>query len=117
MSKVLPCTLLICLMATLPLTGCVVYEPAAYTTTRPASFDRSWNAALDAAQDVGIAIAEADRSSGRIYGRRAGADIFIAVLPQADGSLHVQFDAKNLGPQDQNLNERFTAAYNRRMGR
>lgn len=116
MFKVLPCAL-ICLVAALPLTGCVVYEPATYTTTRPASFDRSWNAALDAAQDAGITIAEADRASGRIYGRRAGADVFIAVLPQADGTLRVQFDANNLAPPDRNLNERFTAAYNRRMGR
>ena len=116
MSRILPCAVL-CLATTLPLAGCVVYEPVPYTTTRPASFDRSWNAALDAAQDVGITIATADRASGRIYGRRAGADVFIAVLPQADGSLHIQFDAKNLGPQDQTLNERFTAAYNRRTGR
>lgn len=110
-------SVLICLLAALPLTGCVVYEPVGYTTTRPASFDRSWNAALDAAQDVGIAVTEADRTSGRIYGRHAGADVFISVLPQPDGSLRVQFDARNLGPQDQNLDQRFTQAYNRRMGR
>ena len=108
---------LICLLPFLSLAGCVVYDPAAYTTMQPASFDRSWNAALIAAQDVGIAVSNADRTSGRIYGRHAGADVFIAVLPQADGSLRVQFDAKNLGPQDQNLDQRFTEAYNRRMGR
>ncbi len=39
------------------------------------------------------------------------------MLPQPDGSLRVQFDARNLGPQDQHLNQRFTQAYNRRMGR
>ncbi|MGB2904645.1 MAG: hypothetical protein WBJ68_17455 [Candidatus Dechloromonas phosphoritropha] len=116
MSKAVLCVLT-CLLATLPLAGCVVYEPVGYTTTQPASFDRSWNAALDAAQDIGIAVAEANRASGRIYGRHAGADVFIAVLPQPDGSLRVQFDAKNLDPQDQNLDQRFTQAYNRRMGR
>ena len=60
-------------LAALPLAGCVVYEPVGYTTTRPASFDRSWNAALAAAQYI--------------------------------------------GPRDQQLNQRFTQAYNRRMGR
>ena len=108
---------LLAILLVLSLPGCVVYEPMGVQSTAPASFDRSWNAALGAAQDVGIAVATADRNSGRIYGRRAGAEVFIAVLPQADGSLHVQFDAKNLGPQDQNINERFTAAYHRRMGR
>ncbi len=41
----------------------------------------------------------------------------LAALPQPDGSLRVQFDARNLGPQDQQFNQRFTQAYNRRMGR
>ena len=40
-------------LAALPLAGCVVHEPVSNTTTRPASFDRSWNAALVAAQDIG----------------------------------------------------------------
>ncbi len=101
----------------LPLAGCVVYEPMPVATTVPPSFDRSWNAALAAAQDVGIAVTQADRTSGRIYGRRNGADVLVSVLPQANGSLRVQFDAKGLGPQDQTLSERFTQAYNYRMGR
>jgi hypothetical protein len=94
------------------LPGCVVYEPM----TVPASFDRSWNAALGAAQDAGIAVSVADRNSGRIYGRRNAADVTIGVIPQADGSLRVQFDAKGLGPQDQGLKDHFVQAYNRRMG-
>jgi hypothetical protein len=101
----------------LSLPGCVVYEPMGVQSIAPASFDRSWNAALGAAQDVGIAVSVADRNSGRIYGRHNAADVTIGVIPQADGSLRVQFDAKNLSPQDQNLNERFSTAYNRRMGR
>jgi hypothetical protein len=56
------------------------------------------------------------RISGRIYGRRNAADVTIGVIPQADGSLRVQFDAKNLGPQDQGLEDRFVQAYKRRMG-
>jgi hypothetical protein len=106
---------LFCLAAALSQGGCVVYDP--YMVAAPASFDRSWNAALGAAEDAGIAVSTADRGSGRIYGRRNGADVTIAVTPQADGSLRVQFDVKGLGPQDQGLDERFTQAYNRRMGR
>lgn len=45
------------------------------------------------------------------------ADVFIAVLPQPDGSLHIGFDASNPAPPDQNRNERFTQASNRRTGR
>lgn len=101
----------------LSLPGCVVYEPMAVQSTVPASFDRSWNAALAAAQDAGIAISVADRNSGRIYGRRNAADVTISVTPQADGNLRVQFDAKGVGPQDQGLQDRFVQAYNRRMGR
>lgn len=108
---------LLCLALALPVAGCVVYEPVPATSTRPASFDRSWNAALEAAQDVGISVSRADRGSGLITGRRHAADVFISVLPQADGSLRVVFDSRNLGPQDQGLNAAFTQAYNRRMGR
>lgn len=96
--------------------GCVVYEPTGVQSTVPASFDRSWNAALAAAQDAGIAVTVADRNSGRIYGRRNVAEVTISVTPQADGSLRVQFDAKGLGQQDQGLKDRFIHAYNQRMG-
>jgi type IV pilus biogenesis protein CpaD/CtpE len=108
---------LLCLALALPIAGCAVYEPMPVASTRPASFDRSWNAALEAAQDVGISVSRAERSSGLITGRRYAADVFISVLPQPDGSLRIVFDAKNLGPQDQGLNAAFTQAYNRRMGR
>jgi hypothetical protein len=109
-------TALVCFALALPLAGCVAY-PVATQTTVPASFDRSWNAALGAAQDVGINVGSTDRGAGRIYGRRGNADVLISLNPQADGSLRVAFDAKNLGPQDQGLNNAFAQAYNRRMGR
>lgn len=108
---------LLCLITALPLAACVVYEPVGVPSTVPASFDRSWNAALGAAQDIGIIVSTADRNAGRIYGRRNAVDVTIGVNPQADGSLRVQFDAKGLGPQDQGLDGLFTQAYNRRMGR
>lgn len=109
--------ILLGILFALSLPGCVVYEPVGVQSTVPASFDRSWNAALTAAQDAGIAVSVADRNSGRIYGRRNTADVTISVIPQADGSLRVQFDAKGLAPQDQGLQDRFVQAYNRRMGR
>jgi hypothetical protein len=108
---------LLCLLTALPLAACVVYQPVGVPSTVPANFDRSWNAALGAAQDVGINVTTADRNAGRIYGRRNAADVTIGVNPQADGSLRVQFDTKALGPQDQGLDAQFTQAYNRRMGR
>lgn len=104
-------------LCAISLPSCVVYEPMGVHSAVPASFDRSWNAALAAAQDAGIAVSVADRNSGRIYGRHNTADVTISVTPQTDGSLRVQFDAKDLVPQDQGLKDRFVQAYNRRMGR
>ncbi len=106
-----------CTLLTIILAGCVVYEPVPTPTTRPASFDRSWNAAILAAQDVGIHVSMTDRSAGQIFGQRNTASVTINLLQQADGSLRVKFDVKNLSPQDQGLGDRFSAAYDRRMGR
>lgn len=108
---------LLCLLTTLPLAACVAYPPPGGPAAVPANFDLSWNAALGAAQDVGIVVSSADRNTGWIYGRRNTANVTIGVLPQPDGSLRVQFDTKGLGPQDQGLDAQFTQAYNRRMGR
>lgn len=106
-----------CILLAFVLAGCVVYEPVPTPSTRPASFDRSWNAAILAAQDVGITVSMTDRSSGRIYGQRNSASVTINLAQQADGSLRVKFDANNLSPPDQGLGDRFSAAYDRRMGR
>ena len=105
------------MLTALPLAACVAYQPAGVPSTVPASFDRSWNAALGAAQDVGIVVSTADRNAGRIYGRRNPSDVTIGLDTQADGSLRLQFDAKGLSPQDRGLDGQFTQAYNRRMGR
>jgi len=59
------------------LAGCV-YAPYPYpystttTVASPPSFDRSWDAALGAAADVGVQITNADRATGRITGAKAG---------------------------------------------
>jgi hypothetical protein len=79
--------------------GCVVASypayPVGYTTggSTPASFDRSWDAALGAAADAGVQITSADRASGRITGSKAGAAVTIELRPQADNTLRVSFDA------------------------
>ncbi len=75
------------------LAGCVVHEAVAIAPGAPASFDRSWNAALGAAQDVGFAITAARRSSGIIQGPYNAARSTIALIPQADSRLRGQFDA------------------------
>ena len=102
------------------LAGCVVAPyPYAYPTTvsTPPSFDRSWDAALGAAADAGIQIGSADRSTGRITGSKAGAAVTIELRQQADNSLKVSFDAPDSKEANPTLNDRWLAAYNRRMGR
>jgi hypothetical protein len=91
--------------------GCAAYPPA------PSTYDRAWSAALGAAQDAGVQVASADPGSGVIRGARDGVDVTVVLAPQADGSVHVRFDAKGPPGRDPGLSERFTQAYNRRMGR
>lgn len=99
------------------LAGCVVAPyPGPYATT-PANFDRSWDAALGAANDAGIQVTQADRASGRISGVKAGAAVSIALQPQADNTLKLSFDAPASKETNPTLGERWAAAYNRRMGR
>ena len=81
------------------------------------SFDKSWDAALGAASDVGIQITSADRSSGRITGTKAGAGVTIDVRPQADNTLQVIFNAPDSKETNPTLNSRWLAVYNQRMGR
>ena len=102
------------------LAGCAVapypYSVPTTVSTAP-SFDRSWDAALGAAADAGIQISSADRGSGRITGTKAGAAVTIELRPQADNSLKLSFDAPASKETNPTLGERWTAAYNRRMGR
>ena len=96
--------------------GCVVYEP--YPGYYAGSnFDRAWNAAVGGAQDAGVQVASAEPSTGLIRGTKDGIDVIVTVARQADGSVRVQFDAKGPTQQDPGLSERFSRAYDRRMGR
>jgi hypothetical protein len=99
------------------LAGCV-YEPYPgyyYTTTN--NFDRAWSAALGGAQDVGVQVGSAERENGLIRGAKGEIRVQISVVRQADGSVRVQFDAKGPTQDDPGLADRFSKAYDRRMGR
>jgi len=106
------------------LAGCVVYGPVPPSpppepiySYRSATFERSWNAALDAAEDVGVRITSANRDSGIIRGTRDPMDVTITVRTQADGRVRVEFNARGPSGHDQGLADRIYQAYERRMGR
>jgi len=58
------------------------YAPYPYTTTVPASFDRSYNAVIGAMGDNGLSILMEDRPAGRVIGRRGGIDLTGSVISQ-----------------------------------
>ena len=93
------------------LTAACVYAP--YYSS---NYDRAWNAALGGVQDAGVSITQADPESGYIRGNRNGIDVTVQVVRQYDGSVRVQFDSKN-DARDPQLADRFSQAYDRRMGR
>jgi hypothetical protein len=103
------------------ISGCVAYPyPYPYAEPVPAMpsrFDRAWDAALGAAADAGVQVGVADRSSGQINGVKAGAAVSIRLQTRADGSVQVAFNAPTSTETSPTLNERWLAAYNRRMGR
>jgi hypothetical protein len=101
-------------LASALLSGCYYYGPAPGYNA-PSTYDRSWNAALGALQDAGVTIVSAEPTTGNIRGTKDGGDVMVAVVRQADGTTRVQFDAK--GSTDPGLSNRFSQAYERRMGR
>lgn len=100
------------------LQGCVVYDTPSgyYVNTYPSTFDRAWDAALGALQDAGVQVTSADRASGIARGAAGAVDVTVTVLRQADGTTRVQFDARG-SQNDPTLAQRFSSAYDRRMGR
>lgn len=100
----------------LGLGGCVYYEPVpAYGP--PSNYDRAWSAALGAVQDAGIQITTSDPATGLIRGGKDGIDATVSVVRQADRSVRVQFDTRGATERDPGLSNRFSQAYDRRMGR
>jgi hypothetical protein len=110
----------VCLLALVlsSMPGCVVYDTPSgyYVNTYPSTFDRAWDAALGALQDVGVRVTSADRGAGIARGSKDGVDVSVSVMRQADGTTRVQFDARS-SQNDPGLAQRFSSAYDRRMGR
>ena len=94
--------------------GCVVYEPVPTYYPSPPTYDRAWSAALGALQDTGVGVTSADRETGVIRGAKAGANVTVTVVRQADGRTRVHFDASGGDP---GLTEQISQAYERYMGR
>ncbi|MET0216973.1 MAG: hypothetical protein ABW205_03480 [Burkholderiales bacterium] len=98
--------------------GCTVYQtaPGVYAPASPSIFDRAWEAARGAAYDEGVTVTSEDRSRGVITGRKGAFDVNMSLITQADGSVRVSIKTRGVEAQDPTLNQRLTAAYNRRMG-
>jgi hypothetical protein len=105
------------LIAAVSISACVAYPYGYPAAPGPANFDRSWDAALGAAADAGVQVTSADRASGRISGVKAGAAVSIGVQQLADGRVQVSFQAPQSREANPSLDERWLAAYHRRMGR
>ena len=105
--------LLVLVLAIAPLAGCVYAPYPGYYGGVP-NFEAAWSAALGGAQDAGVRITSSDRATGVIRGNSGPSNVVITVHRQADGSVRVQFDAR---PADPGLGDRFSRAYDHRMGR
>ena len=104
----------ILLALVITLAGCYPYE---VIPGGPASFDRSWEAAVGAMRDQGLEIVGADRSTGVATGRRGVVEVTARVRSQADGTVRVEFHTAGSGAPDRDLMERVSRAYDIRMGR
>ena len=105
------------LAAAATLGGCVAYEPVPAGYSRPASFDRSFNSAVAAMREQGVAITQEDRGAGIVRGIRGGIQVTAIVRQQADGSVRLQFDTSGQTAADPTLIDRITRSYNANMGR
>ncbi len=108
------------LLSLVILGGCYVYphpQPGPVYYYGASTYDRSWNAALAAMQDVGVSIVSSDRNGGVITGIKDGVDTSITISTQADGQVRVVFNSRGPSGQDPGLSNRIYQAYERRMGR
>lgn len=95
--------------------GCATNEPAPMPA--PSTFDRSWSAAVSAAQDEGVRITSEDRGGGVIRGSRNDQEVTINLRTQADGSVRIEISVRGPKGSDPGLAGRISRAYDRRMGR
>ena len=112
-----PARLLATAMTVFALAGCVVYEPVVVGGGTPATFERSWNAAVGSYHDQGVSITAQDRGSGVIEGRKGGITVKSRVVTQADGKVRVEMNTGGALSEDPGLPERMSRAYDARMGR
>ena len=96
--------------------GCTYYQTVPAAPSGPSAFDRAWNG-IGAADDVGVSVSIADRTSGTIHGTTGAEDVTIRVFTQADGRVRVEFNIKGASGSDAVSAERLSSAYDRRMGR
>ena len=107
--------LLLVALSVVPVSAaCVYHEPAPVVV--PSKYDRSFDAALGAASDVGVAVRSADRNTGRILGTKAGTEVTIELKRQPNGTVQVEFSPRTPAA-DPSLGDQWLAAYQRRMGR
>jgi hypothetical protein len=104
-------------LAMLTAASCVYEQPVPVYQPGPSKFDRAWEAARAAAEDVGVTVTDVDRSSGTIRGYRDATNVTITVWQQADGSVRVAFNVRAPSGPDAALADRLSHAYDRRMGR
>ena len=104
-------------LATLTAASCVYQEPVPVYQPGPSKFDRAWDAARGAAEDVGVTVTDVDRASGTIRGYKDATDVTITAWQQADGSVRVGFNVRAPSGPDAVLADQLSHAYDRRMGR
>ena len=109
------------LLSLVILAGCYVYpypQPGPYPYYYgPSTYDRSWNATLDAMRDTGVSIVSTDYNGGIIRGNRNGVDATVRIQGQADGRVRVEFHTSGPSGQDPAMADQIYRAYERRMGR
>ena len=104
-------------IAAIILLSACAQEPAPYYAPAPSTFDRSWSAAMNSAQDEGVRISSEDRVSGVIKGTRGKQEITIYVRTQADGNVRLEFSVRGPKGADPGLVGRISRAYDQRMVR
>jgi hypothetical protein len=107
--------LVACVLGLAQLGGCVAYEPVPAYPPPATTFERAWNAALDALDDTGVQTMSADRAAGRIRGIKNRTDVFVYVARQDDGNIRVEIEARSLQGEDAGLARRISEAYKRRI--
>ena len=81
------------------------------------NYDQAWSASTGAVRDAGVEVRSEDYGAGLITGGANGIAVTVSVSRLPDGRVQVRFDSKGPTDRDPGLAERFSQAYERRMGR